>query len=73
MDKTLIFMFSDFSNSLQQASIVAPVVITSSINRMCLFLKIVLFQSYCMDADFDGLGSSSSCDNLLPSICVVLG
>ena len=35
-------MLGVFSNSLLQALKVAPVVSTSSINRMCLFAKIVM-------------------------------
>ena len=36
---SVILQLLDFLNSLTQASIVAPVVITSSINKMCLLLK----------------------------------
>lgn len=39
MLNTEILMPSIFCNTLQQASIVAPVVITSSIKTTCLFLR----------------------------------
>lgn len=38
----LILIFSEVNNSLQQDSNVAPVVITSSINKMCLLVNIDL-------------------------------
>jgi hypothetical protein len=39
MVKILILQFLDFSNSFAHAAKVAPVVITSSINKICLSLK----------------------------------